>query len=70
MAARGDLEGIIRDLESDDHRMPSTGGNHLGMERIYREMRLAPERINGKLNKFYRAVQAPDFSTVKLYNNS
>ena len=70
MAARSDMEGIIRDLEKDDHRMPSDGVSHLGLDRIYREMRLAPARIDRKLNKFHRAVQAPDFNTVSLINNS
>ena len=69
-AARADMEGIIRDLEKDDHRMPSNGESHLGLDRIYREMRLAPQRIDRKLNKFHRAVQAADFNSLKVINNS
>jgi hypothetical protein len=33
-------------------------------------MRLAPERIDHRLNRFYRAVQAADFNAVQLINNS
>jgi hypothetical protein len=70
MGARTDMQGIIRDLEKDDHRMPIGGGSHLGTERIFRELRLAPDQIDHKLNRFYRAIQAPDFNGVELHNNS
>jgi hypothetical protein len=70
LGARADLEGIIRDLEKDDHRIPTGGVSHMGLDRVYREIRLAPVRIDRKLNKFHRAVQAPDSATVTLINNS
>jgi hypothetical protein len=70
MNARADLEGIINDLELDDRRMPADGVDHMGVDRIFREMRIAPERIDRRLNKFYKAVQQTSFQGVSLVNNS
>ena len=70
MDARADMEGIIRDLEQDDRRMPTDGVDHMGVDRIFREVRIAPERIDRKLQKFYDAVQQSSFAGVSLVNNS
>lgn len=70
MNARADMEGIIRDLEADDRRMPADGVDHLGLDRVFREVRLAPERIDRRLQKFFDAVRSSNFETVKAINNS
>jgi hypothetical protein len=44
--------------------------DHSGLDRVFREVRLAPERIDPRLNKFFYAVQAADFDTVSAINNS
>lgn len=69
MAARGDIEGIIRDLEQDDLRMPTNGENHLGMDRVYREIRVAPDRIDREINKFRSAVQAANLDAIQVIND-
>ena len=44
--------------------------DHIGVDRIFREVRISPERINRRLQKFFDAVQAHDLSGVKIINNS
>lgn len=70
MDAKSDLYEIVHDLAKDDHRIPADGVDHWGLERFYREVRLAPERIDRKLQKFYDGVQQSSFNAVQVVNNS
>ena len=71
MDAKSDMYKIIRDLEMDDRRIPIGEDDeyHLGVDRIFREIRIAPERIDRKLLKFYKAVNSTSFDTVSTINN-
>lgn len=70
VAAQDDLREIARDsYGKDSHRLTHDGVDDVGMDRIYREIRMDPQRIDRKLNKCYNAVQANSFEDVKALNN-
>lgn len=57
MDARKDIDGILNDLEKDNLRMPSHDGkDHLGVDRIFREIRVSPQNINSALESFYAGI--------------
>ena len=69
--ASGDLKDIARDsFAKDTHRLAHDGVDDTGMDRIFRELRLDPQRIDSRLNKFRKAVPAKSFAEVKAINNA
>ena len=69
-AASGDLTDIVRDsYKKDTQRLTHDGVDDTGLDRIFREIRLDPQRVDRKINKFYQAVQAHSFEDVKAINN-
>jgi hypothetical protein len=70
-AAQRDLKDIARDsFARDTHRLRHDGVDDTGMDRIFRELRLDPQRIDRKLNKFQKAVLSRSFEEVKAINNA
>ncbi|HEY9229194.1 MAG TPA: hypothetical protein VIP11_21260 [Gemmatimonadaceae bacterium] len=68
--AEADLTAIVRDsFGKDVHRLSHDGVDDTGMDRIFRELRLDPQRIDRKLNKFVNGVRAKSFEEVKAINN-
>lgn len=70
LGAKNDIDQIVRDLKSDEHRMRNNNDSPYGIDRVFEEIRLDPERIDRKLQKFIRAVQAASFEEVQRINNS
>ena len=71
LAAQQDLKDIAREsFAKDTHRLAHDGVDDTGMDRIFRELRLDPQRIDRKLNKFQQAVQSKSFAEVKAINNA
>jgi hypothetical protein len=69
-AAKDDLRDIARDsFAKDTHRLAHDGVDDTGMDRIFRELRLDPQRIDRKLNKFVKALRAKTFEEVQSINN-
>ena len=68
MDAKADIYGIVEDLVADNLRMPSDGVTHMGMDRVFREVRVDPAIIDASINKFYHAVKAIDYADVVLRN--
>ncbi len=69
-AAQDDLKDIARDsFAKDAHRLAHDGVDDTGMDRIFRELRIEPQRIDRKLNKFAKAVLSKSFEEVKAINN-
>lgn len=68
--AKDDLRDIARDTFSKDgHRLAHDGVDDTGMDRIFRELRIDPQRIDRKLNKFAKGVIAKSYEEVKAINN-
>ena len=66
--ARKDIMGIISDLVADERRLGPGGLDNFGVNRIFREIRMTPEEIDGKLTRFVNALKAPNFEVVKQIN--
>lgn len=64
LRARKDLEGIVTDLERDRRDNMSDDVNSLGMNRIFREVRVTPARIDSEINRFVKNVQLPAVSNT------
>ena len=63
-----DIMGIISDLVADERRLGPGGLDNFGVNRIFREIRMTPEEIDGKLTRFVNALKAPNFEVVKQIN--
>ena len=57
MAARSDMDEVVTAIVRDDQRMD--GVDNVGLDRVFREVRVTPTAIDGELRKFLKTVQNP-----------
>ena len=55
MAARSDMDEVVTAIVRDDQRMD--GVDNVGLDRVFREVRVTPTAIDGELRKFLKTVQ-------------
>ena len=70
MAAKKDLFAIIDALAADERRLGPGGLDNFGIDRVFREVRMAPEPVDRSISKFFSALHANDFAGVSAINNS